>query len=232
MAEIGTRPETSTLPAFQLEACPHCGVKAEVSTHAVYRYQCRVCGSPRIPVNGRVTHTPPQIAQLLKRVRTRHIARGAWKAAANTLWLMAILAGLLGLGLAATFDFQTVGISLVTLLTALPVLIGVFCRHASGRAAAESKEALGQAWSTMAAHVFVLLGGKATVDDFKAVFGVDTDSAVALFAEAEVAQLLDPTINHSATSGDGPKVRVASPATEEELEQQALADLRKELGHK
>lgn len=216
---------------FQLEPCPHCGANAELSTHPVYRYQCRLCGGARIPVNRNVTRTPEDVTTLLKKVRKRHIARGAWKAAANTLWVMATLTGLLGLGLSRAFDFQTVGITLVALFTLVPVVVGALSKRASTVAATESKLALAQAWSSMAGHVCSALGGKYSVDDLKAAFGVDTDSALALVAEAEVAQLLDDSRREA--GGSGQRVRIAgAPTTDEELDQLALEELRKELGHK
>lgn len=224
----------SAHPAFQLEPCPHCNANTEISPHAVYRYQCRLCGGARIPVNRNVTRTPAEVKALLKRVRRRHIARGAWKAAANTLWIMAVLTGVLAIGLTRAFNFEVLGITIMSLLTLVPLVIGVLSRRASNNAAAESKQALTEAWSTMASHVCQQLGGKYTVEDLKAAFGVDTDSALALVAEAEVSELLDMTGRQAASPANPPqRVRIDDSAlSEEDLDQRALEELRRELGHK
>jgi len=226
--------DTSKGAPFQLEPCPHCGANTELSTHAVYRYQCRLCGGARIPVNRNITRTPPEVTTLLKQVRKRHIARGAWKAAANTLWLMAALASLLGLGVSRVFHFEAVGITLVSLFALVPIVVGFLSKRAGHRAEVQSKQALARAWSTMASHVCTLLGGKYTIEDLKAAFGVDVDSALSLLAEAEVAQLLNDAGREAAVVSNTPqRVRVAeTPLTEQELEQQQLEELRRELGHK
>lgn len=219
-------------PTFQLEACPHCGANAELSVHPVYRYQCRLCGSARIPVNRSVTRTPPEVTSLLKQVRKRHIARGAWKAAANTLFVLATFVGLVGFGLSRAFDFQALGITFVALFTLLPVLIGALSKRASTNAATASKQALTDAWSHMAAHVVAQLGGKPQARDLENAFGVDADSALALVAEAEVAQLLDTSMRHVEPTAAA-RVRIAEPPeTEAEIEQRQLEELRRELGHK
>jgi hypothetical protein len=236
MAGVSDQTPSGT-PSFQLESCPHCGANSELSTHAIYRYQCRLCGGARIPVNRNVTRTPPQVTDLLKRVRKRHIARGAWKAAANTLWLMAVLTGLLGFGLSRAFDFEVLGLTIVSLFTLVPVVVGALSKRASTRAAAESKQALAQAWSAMATHVCALLGSQYTVEDLRRAFGVDVDSALHLLAEAEVADVLNEP-NHIAVAPTTTphRVRVAEGVTavesEEELERQQLEALRRELGHK
>lgn len=221
-------------PAFQLEPCPHCNATSEISPHAVYRYQCRLCGSARIPVNRNVTRTPADVKALLKRVRRRHIARGAWKAVANALWVMAVLIGLLGIGLIRAFDFEALGITLVSLFTLVPLVVGVLSKRASNNASEQSRQALTQAWSNMATHVCQQLGGKYTVEDLKGAFGVDTDSALALVAEAEVAEILDATGRQAASPANPPqRVRIADTGlSEEELDQHALEELRRELGHK
>jgi hypothetical protein len=217
---------------FQLEACPHCGANTDLSNHVVYRYQCRLCGGARIPVNRNVTRTPAEVTALLKRVRTRHIARGAWKAAANTLWVMAVFVALLGLGLSRAFDFGVAGITLVSLFTLLPIIIGGLSKRASGKAAQASKTALTEAWSMMATHVCASLGGKYSVEDLKAAFGVDTDSALALVAEAEVAEFLQGNTQSSAPF-DARRVRIAeTPTGEDDADARALEALRKELEHK
>src|SRR5690606_6115244 len=151
---------------FRLEACPHCGSDAAVAEHPVYRYRCRACGQPRIPVAADVASTPPHVTSLLKQVRKQHLLRGVWKIVAFILWGAAMATGLVGAGLAYAADFQLLGWSLVTLFALVPVLLGWWARRTAGTSIAEAQHTLTRAWSEMAQHVYALRG-EASVEDFR-----------------------------------------------------------------
>ena len=232
---------------FRVEACPHCGSDAAVVEHPVYKYRCQACGQPRIPVAADVASTPPHVAGLLKQVRKRHLLRGVWQVVAFIFWGIAFATGLVGAGLAYVAGFQVLGLSILALFVLIPVLLGWWAKRTAGASISDAKQTLSRAWSEMAQHVYAL-GGNASVEDFKRAFGVDTDSAMALLAEAEVEHLLSEEqelgMNPARSQTRGattPRVRVpqanqrgnGAPAEQDaELEREALAELKRELNAK
>jgi ribosomal protein S27AE len=113
---------------FQLEACPHCGSDAEVREHAVYRYQCKACGAPRIPTNRRWMTTPSSVTRHLKQVRGHHIQRNLWLTASWALWIVTTLCALFGAGTAWSLEFGAAGWTFVTILTLLPMVLALVSR--------------------------------------------------------------------------------------------------------
>lgn len=180
---------------FQLEACPHCGSEAEVREHAVYRYQCKACGTPRIPTNRRWITTPQPVTRHLKSVRSHHIQRGLWLAASWALWLVTTLCALFGAGTAWSLEFGLPGWTFVTVLTLLPLVLGVVARVAAASQKRQTVSRLDDAWREMASHFFTSAAGQGhgarTLGDVKAAFRVDNDVALRLLAEGEVAAFLD-----------------------------------------
>lgn len=227
--------------SFRLEACPHCGSDAAVAEHPVYRYRCRACGQPRVPVAANVASTPPHVLGLLKDARKQHLLRGAWKAAVYLSWAAALGILIPGLGLGYVVGFGLLGWSLVALFTLLPILLGWWSKRKADASVTKAQQTVSQAWSEMAQHVYTLRGGDCTIDDFKRAFGVDTDSAMALLAEAEVEYLLDAQLEApvGAASRAQPAARVRVPSnaaeagslheSEADLDQEAMARLEREM---
>ncbi len=182
---------------FELERCPHCGSDAQVRDHSVYRYQCMACGNPRIPTERRLITTPPTVTQTLKQVRSHHVQRGVWTAASWMMWLLALLCGLFGAGTAWSLEFGAAGWTFVSILTFIPLLLGVVSRYTASSQRARATAQLEEAWRKIAVHFFSLTPEPRTLDEVKAAFGVDTDSALRLLAEGEVATYLE----HEATLG-------------------------------
>jgi hypothetical protein len=212
---------------FQLEACPHCHSDGAVKEHAVYRYQCAVCGNPRIPVDERWLTTPTTVTRDLKRVRRQHIQQGAWKAGSWLLWSIAFLCALFGAGAAWSLDYGTAGWTFISVLTLIPLVLGVFSRLTARSLEARTKSDLEEAWRKLAVHFFTAVPTGRTLDDVKAAFDVDTESALQLLAQGEVANYLDYGVQGT-SNGSAPRerVRIADQpggSDAEDLEEDALA---------
>lgn len=203
---------------FQLEACPHCGSNAEVREHAVYRYQCKACGNPRIPTDVRWLATPPVITRNLKQVRGHRIQRGLWLAASWTLWLATVLCALFGAGTAWSLEFGVQGWTFVSVLTLLPLVLAVTTRVFASGQERQSVSRLEDAWREIAGHFFSTIAAQGrtapTLTEVKSAFRVDHDIALRLLAEGEVAALLEQEVAgvHAEVRRPAQRVRLA-PAT-------------------
>jgi hypothetical protein len=176
---------------FHLDRCPHCGSDAQVRDHAVYRYQCMACGNPRIPTDARWLTPPNSVTQDLKSVRSHHVQRGIWSAASWLMWVVASLCALFGGGTAWSLDFGVPGWTFVTILALIPAVLAVVARLTAGKQSNEARARLEEAWRKIAVHFFAQSPTGRSLADVKAAFGVETESALRLLAEGEVASLLD-----------------------------------------
>lgn len=212
---------------FQLEACPHCHSDGAVREHAVYRYQCAVCGNPRIPVDERWLTTPTAVTRDLKRVRRQHIQQGAWKAGSWFLWGIAFLCALFGVGAAWSLDYGTAGWTFISVLTLIPLVLGVFSRLTARSLETRTQNDLEEAWRKLAVHFFTGVPTGRSLNDVKAAFDVDAETALQLLAQGEVAGYLDYELPQT-SNGSTPRERVriadqpGGPDTED-IEEEATA---------
>lgn len=176
---------------FQLDQCPHCGSNAQVRDHAVYRYQCMACGNPRIPTDARWLTPPNSVTQDLKSVRSHHVQRGVWTAVSWLMWGVALLCALFGAGTAWSLDFGVPGWTFVTIVTLIPMVLGLVSRLTAGSQSKKAGARLEEAWRKIAVHFFAQSPTGRSLADVKAAFGVETESALRLLAEGEVATFLD-----------------------------------------
>lgn len=186
----------------ELEACPHCGSNAEVRLHAVYRYQCHACGNPRVPARKRWLTTPSLVTQNLKQVRRHHVLGGVWRAASWLGFGGFALTALFGAGTAWSLDFGAPGWTFVSVLACLPLVAAFAARTQSGRQGRQTVSRLEEAWREMATHFFATGRTARTLDDVKAAFAVDHESALRLLAEGEVAAYL----RHETPASDAPEL--------------------------
>lgn len=200
---------------FELDACPHCRSDAEVREHPVYRYQCRACGSPRIPVNRHWLTTPPSATHHLEAVRRHHIRRGLWQWVSWASWFVTAIGAFFAFGAAWSLDFTLAGWLFVSVLVALPLVLAIVARLSAARNERQSVSRLDDAWRETAAYFFTHVtdndhAGRG-LDQVKEAFRVDSDTALRLLAEGEVASYLDSGLQtqDAVAPNPLPRVRVA-----------------------
>ncbi len=188
-------PMTQPAPnQFQLERCPHCGSDAQVEPHGEFRFKCRACGRPRIPFDAREP-TPPQVAALLKQAGSARAGKLGWAAAGWGLAILSACSALFTLGVGALFDAGVTGYGVMGFFTLIPVLLSVLTFRASKTAGEKSRQALDQAWSEAVGALYRARGGRLNGPELARAMGINTDYATQLLAEAEVQQLLDPSLD-------------------------------------
>lgn len=185
----------------ELEACPHCGANAEVRLHDVYRYQCYACGNPRVPARKRWLTTPPLVTQNLKQVRRYHLLNGVWRAASWLGFGGFALTALFGAGTAWSLDFGAPGWTFIAAVASLPLIAAFAARSQSVRQQRQTVSRLEEAWREMATHFFASGRTARTLEDVKAAFAVDHESALRLLAEGEVSAYL----RHETPASDAPE---------------------------
>lgn len=180
---------------FELERCPHCGSDAQVRAHPIYRFQCNLCGSPRIPVDQRWVTTPAPVARVLAQARGHHVQGRFWQVGSWVLTVIAVVVGLFGSGTAWSLDFSAAGWAFISVLATVPLVLAWLARLTATKQRTLTTTQIEGAWREMAGHFFTNGSSPRTLQDVKAAFSVDAETALALLAEGEVAAYLEPRAN-------------------------------------
>lgn len=207
---------------FVLERCPHCGSDAQVEPQGVYRFKCRACGRPRIPMDAR-TPTSAEAAAQLKSAHSSRMARGAFTVAGYVLLFLAFCSTLVTLGLVISSAGPIV-YGIMGAITLLPVLLSIFIFSKAKTAAERSTAALERAWADAVTAIYRSRGGQLTAQDLASTTGLSVDEATERLAEAEVAEYLNPDLSST------PRFRVPEAESAESPEAQAEQELREVLG--
>jgi ribosomal protein S27E len=183
-----------------LERCPHCGSDARIAPHPIFRFACKVCGKPRLPLDGQQAKTDPKTAQLLATAGQRRMAKVLWQFASLGAFSTSFGVGLVGLGLSRWLDFAALGNGVVGALTLLPLTLGVLFWTQSKKALRACTAAIASAWQSAVQQLFAQRNGQLTADELARLLGVDLEQATLLLAEAEVSAWIAP--------GAGERMRV------------------------
>lgn len=207
-----------------LERCPHCGSDARLTPHTTYRYKCTLCGKPRVPMDPRLATTDATTAVHLKAAHRQRMARFAWLAAGVGAAALALVAGVLGAGASAAFNFGFAGNLTALLFALVPIVASVFFFVAGRGAERKTREEIGEAWRCAVNNLHAASGGRLSAEALARGTGIPTEEAAQLLAEAEVSQFLNASAPaerlriedpHPAHPGDD--LRAAQREVEEEL---------------
>jgi ribosomal protein S27E len=175
-----------------LERCPHCRSDARIAPHPVFRFACKACGKPRLPLDGQQAKTDAKTAQLLATAGQRRMAKVLWQFASLGAFSTGFGMGLVGLGLSRWLEFAALGNGVVAALTLLPLTLGVLFWNQSKKAMRACTTAIAAAWQSAVQQLFAQRNGRLTADELASLLGLDLDQATLLLAEAEVSAWISP----------------------------------------
>lgn len=215
----------------QLERCPHCGSDARLDPHDAYRFKCRACGRPRIPMDASVMRTEPSTLALLKQAHGRRLAKIGWGIASFGLGVSAAVMAVMTLTANYFFQLGAFGNIAFAFAALVPAILSVLTYLSSKRASQASSESVQAAWQDAANQLYSARGGQVSAEQFALLTGTSQEEATTMLAEAEVQDLLNP-------GGSSVKLRVdpsaAQPGTDarsQSIEEEAMAELEQALGN-
>ncbi|WP_394826912.1 hypothetical protein [Pendulispora albinea] len=143
MVDVGAQ---ATAEIMKHVPCPHCGAQARMESDVVLRWVCAVCGGPRVPVEDAAAHSEREREQLLRAGHAKKMAF-AHRAFGIGLSLTGTMLAALGAALATVAG----AVALFMVLAAVVALVfGITYVRSAKRRDTEAKEAVFEAWETVA----------------------------------------------------------------------------------
>lgn len=169
-----------------VDRCPHCGNETGLELSPQFRYRCRICGGPRVPMTG--AHAARSGREAVHLATAKRASR--WEIFFKVLWVLSGVVG--GITFIATFLmlllFSGLGSAWASLLIfgAVPLLAAFWARHRARQSANTSRDALEQAWTSVAHEVLEHTDGELTAGDLAAKLLTGEQHADELLARLNV----------------------------------------------
>jgi hypothetical protein len=132
-----------------VDRCPHCGNSTGLEITAALRYRCRICGGPRVPIAAEHRARTNREADQLGQAKRAHRAQWLYAALAVASFIVG------GVSFIATFLTLLAVSSVATawstllLLPGLTLIVALWARRRSTKAAERRGEALDAAWASV-----------------------------------------------------------------------------------